>query len=308
MRPLAVLLLVSLLLLPAGALAGEAAAVLVSASGPVVVVRGGSEIAASFGTSLETGDVVRAGKDGRASILYASGAMVEVGSGGEATVKVDDGGGPLLATAAGSAGELADFAQVAASDEGLAALPTLRSGGVEEGAPLHPRGTVVADTQPTFTWTEVPDALEYTVILQGEGEAAGRHGAAGPAWSPESGLEPGGEWTWQVEALTEDGPVTSNPVNFSVADTETVEKYAALHAELAPMLESGDPGKADAAAWMLAGWCGNRHLYGDAIVALEGLTARHPERKELFLQLGSLYQATGRTAEAVAAYRRAAHD
>ncbi len=291
----------------------EPAAVLAVAAGNVSVVRGAQTLSGSFGAALQPGDVVETGADAKAAVLFESGQMIELGPGSRITIGSipgkDDEGSLMAQVPDALSGNLGRFAQTS-GDGGLSALPTLRGGTADDKpVPLAPRNSLIRPgVAPEFRWKPVEDAMDYTVILTGPGAAAGRHRASDASWTPEAGFEAGESWTWSVEALTSDGPVTSGPVTFEVASAETDAEVGDLAKRLDPLMNGGDPIRNDAAQYLMGSYCRSTGFYTDAIVRLEGLAERHPDRKELQRELGSLYQAVGLNDKAADAYRRALKD
>jgi len=311
---LAALVLCGIMLAPGLAVSAgkgaEPAAVLAVASGTVNVVRGDSKLSGTFGAALQPGDVVETGSDAKAAVLFESGQMIELGPGSRITIGSipgkSDGGNLVAQVPDALSGNLGRFAQTS-GDEGLSALPTLRGGGSDmKPTPLAPRNSLIRPGEaPVFRWKPVEDAMDYTVILTGPGAAAGRHRASDASWTPDAGFKAGESWTWSVEALTADGPVTSDPVTFEVASEKADAEVADLAKRLDPLMSGGDPVRNDAAQYLMGSFCRSTGFYTDAISRLEDLAARHPDRKELQRELGSLYQAVGLNDKAAEAYRRA---
>jgi tetratricopeptide (TPR) repeat protein len=161
-----------------------------------------------------------------------------------------------------------------------------------------------------FQWEPIEEVLEYRITLTGPGELAGIHKSSKERWAipDEASFAPGEQWSWQVEAVTMDGPVLSASVAFEVATHEQWKELQSLHEQLTPLLESDDPTRNDAAAYLIGSYCRSSGFYGEAIERLEDLAARHPDRKELQRELGSVYQAVGRNDKAAEAYKKALSD
>lgn len=305
-----VLLLLGAPAIPAAA-ADAPAAVLTATEGEVTIQRGEESLAGTFGAPLASGDIVKTGAKGKATVLYPSGKIVQLGPSTSLDLKAgagDDTGDLLLQVPDVSGDDAPIFAQAASTEQGLAAVPAMRSGDAEIEA-IGPRNTKVRAGALTFRWSEVDDALEYTLILSGPGAGAGKHRVTETSWTaPADGFAPGETWTWSVEAMTPSGPVASNPVSFEVASEATAAELARLEGSLAPLIKDSDALRSDTAAYLLATYCRSLEFYADAIVHLEGLAARHAERKELHRQLGSLYEAVGQDRRAAESYRRALGD
>lgn len=297
---------------PGPAVAGEQqpAAVLAVVSGAVTIHRGDTDLDGTFGAALQAGDVVVTGKDGQAAILFDSGQIIELGGGSKMSVGSlpSKEPGPVVAQMTDAlSGSLVKFTSNPADEPGLSALPDLRSGGASGlPDPVYPCNTLVPAQGVVFTWNPVEDALEYRVTVTGDGPAAGTHSVSEPQWAvPDPGLEPGGQYTWRVEAVTPDGPLTSREVVVKVATQEETQKLAGITKELQPLMGSKNRVQEDTAAYLLGSYCRSAGFYGDAISHLETVAARNPGRKELYQELGSLYQAVGNNDKAADAYRRA---
>ena len=293
----------------------EPAAVLAVVSGSVNVLRGDAKLDGSFGAALQPGDIVETASGAQAAVLFDSGQIIELGPGSRITigsVPAKGGESPAMAQIPDAlSGSLNRFARSTDGAEGMSVVPgtnDLRGSAAKSGKPdpLTPRNTRVAAGALTFTWSPIEDVLEYRVKLEGPGKAAGTYTSSAASWTaPKDGFAPGQRWTWSVEAVTAEGGLSSDPVVFEVASTEQYNEITALTSRLDPLITSGDATRKDAAAYLLGSYCRSAGFYGDAITQLEGLSKRHPDRKELHQELGSLYQAIGRDDKAVVEYRLA---
>jgi hypothetical protein len=297
---------------PGTVLAGEQqpAAVLAVVSGAVTIHRGDADVEGTFGAALQAGDVVVTGDGGQAAILFDSGQIIELGGGSKMSIGSlpSKDPGPVVAQMTDAlSGSLVRFTSNAAEEPGLSALPDLRSGGASGlPEPIYPRNTLVPAQGVVFTWNPVEDALEYRITVTGDGPAAGTHSVSEPRWAvPDPGLEPGGQYTWRVEAVTPDGPLTSQEVVVKAATPEQTKELAGITQQLGPLMSSQNRVREDTAAYLLGSYCRSAGFYGDAISHLESLVARNPNSKELYQELGSLYQAVGNNDKAADAYRRA---
>jgi hypothetical protein len=292
----------------------DPAAVLAVVSGTVNVLRGETKIDGSFGASLDPGDIVETAAGAQAAVLFESGQIIELGPGSRITIgSVPQKGGqsPVLAQVPDAfSGSLNRFTRSSSGAEGLSVVPDLRGGSTgDKPDPLSPRNTRVGPGTLTFQWSPVEDVLEYHVHLAGPGKAAGTYTTNTASWkAPEGGFAPGERWTWSVEAVTADGTLPSDEVAFEVASTEQWSEITALTGRLDPLTASGDATRQDTAAYLLGTYCRSAGFYGDAITQLQGLAQRHPDRKELHQELGSLYQAIGRNDKAAAEYKLALKD
>ena len=102
--------------------------------------------------------------------------------------------------------------------------------------------------------------------------------------------------------------VSSAPVEFELAGDATSEAVARLEQRLTPLIENDDATRAAAARYLLGSYCRTAGLYGDAIGHFETILQHRPDRRELYRELGSLYEAVGRPELAATAYRRARDD
>ena len=291
----------------------DPAAVLAVVSGNVNVLRGDAKIDGSFGAALQPGDVVETTANSQAAVLFDSGQIIELGPGSRITIgSVPAKGGSDNASMAqipdALSGGLNKFARSTDGAEGMSVVPTDLRGPAKSGKPdpLTPRNTRVTPGALTFTWSPIDDVIEYRLHLEGPGKATGTYTSSAASWTaPKDGFAPGQRWTWSVEAVTADGSLASEPVVFEVASTDQSNEISALTSRLDPLVSSGDATRMDTAAYLLGSYCRSAGFYGDAIAQLEGLSKRHPERKELHQELGSLYQAIGRNDRAVEEYKLA---
>jgi anti-sigma factor RsiW len=95
--------------------------------------------------------------------------------------------------------------------DGIRMPPVLRelapSGVVLRGAEatrmqLSPRGTVVEETQPSFTWRAVPDARYRVTIFDDGREVAASPALTATRWQPERALARGRMYAWQLQVIT----------------------------------------------------------------------------------------------------------
>ena len=291
----------------------EPAAVLAVVSGNVNVLRGDAKLDGSFGAALQPGDIVETTAGAQAAVLFDSGQIIELGPGSRITigsVPAKGGDNPAMAQIPDAlSGGLNRFARSTEGAEGMSVVPRdLRGPGKSEKPdPLNPRGgTLVAPGALTFTWSPMEDVLEYRVHLDGPGKAAGTYTSTTASWTaPKDGFAPGQSWTWSVEAVTADGSLSSDKVAFDVASADQYHEITALSSRLDPLVSSGDATRMDTAAYLLGSYCRSAGFYGDAIMQLEGLAKRHPDRKELHQELGALYYAIGRMDKAAEEFRLA---
>jgi len=234
--------------------------------------------------------------------------MLEIGPGSRITISAlsrTNESTPMMAQVPDAiSGNLDRFTHTSSGEEGLAALPNLRSGR-ESGKPhpLYPRNSLITPDETTFTWSEVEDVIEYRVKLSGPGVMAGDHETSKTSWQAEENFSPGDRWGWHVEAVTIDGGIFSDEVVFEVASKEKVAEFEILASQLRPLLNSKESTSVDSATFLLGSYCRTAGFYNRAIAHFEVLSQRHPERKELHEELGFLYQAIGRNDKAAEEYR-----
>jgi hypothetical protein len=287
---------------------GGPAAVLTVVAGDVDIHRGEQNINGSFGASLQDGDVVETGVDAEAAIVLESGQMLELGPGSRITISAlpeRSASTPMMAQVPDAiSGNLSSFTHNPPGEEGLAALPTLRSGQEDgEPHPINPRNSLITPDETLFAWSEVEDVIEYRVMLTGPGELAGDHETSKTTWRAEKNFTPGEHWGWRVEAVTIDGGIVSDAVDFEVASKQKLIEFESLTAQLEPLLSSGEATSIDAGTYLLASYCRSAGFYNRAIGHFQALSGRHPDRKELHEELGFLYQAIGRNDKAAEEYR-----
>jgi hypothetical protein len=293
----------------------DPAAVLAVVSGNVNVLRGDAKIDGSFGAALQPGDIVETTAGAQAAVLFDSGQIIELGPGSRITigsVPAKGGDNPSMAQIPDAlSGGLSRFARSTDGAEGMSLLPgndELRGGKSQKPDPLTPRNTRVAPGALTFTWSPMDDVLEYRVKLEGPGKTAGTYTSSTASWTaPKDAFTAGQSWKWSVEAVTAEGSILADPVTFTVASADQYNEISALTSRLDPLISSGDATRMDTAAYLLGSYCKSAGFYNDAITQLEGLSKRHPDRKELHQELGALYQAIGRDDKAVEEYRLASN-
>ena len=290
--------------------AKEPAAILAVANGEVTITREGKTLKGTFGAALMVGDVVETDAKSEASIFFESGQIYELSPGDRITVKAKpakDLGGALIAQVSDAAsGGLDRFSNTSSGEEGLAALPTLRSGSNEDTPdPVAPRNSLITPEETTFEWMPVEDVLEYRITLS-TGDNKTSHGTEETQWAPsDHEFQPGERWGWSVEAVTIDGSIHSEEVAFEVASKDQLTELAGLEKELEALLDSEEPTQVDTATYLLASYCRSAGFFNRAIIHMEALIERNPDRKELHAELGFLYKAVGRYEKAAEEYQLA---
>jgi hypothetical protein len=86
----------------------------------------------------------------------------------------------------------------------------VRGGGT--AARLEPAGAVVESGRPTFSWSGVPNAVTYTVLVyRGEREVTRSGELRTRVWTPEQPLERGLTYRWEVLVTRNDGTMEVLP-------------------------------------------------------------------------------------------------
>lgn len=287
----------------------QPAAILTMVNGEVTITRDGKTIKGTFGATLMAGDVVETGANSEASMFYESGQIWELSPGDRITVKAKPAqelGGALMAQVSDAgAGGLDRFANTSSGEEGLAALPTLRSGNDDDTPdPITPRNSLITPEETSFEWTPVEDVLEYRITLSA-GDNKITHGTEATQWTSDHEFQPGERWGWSVEAVTMDGSLNSDEVAFEVASKEQMAELARMEGELEALLDSGEPTQIDTATYLLASYCRSAGFFNRAISHMQTLIDRNPGRKELHAELGFLYKTVGRYEKAAEEYQLA---
>ena len=290
--------------------AKEPAAILTMASGEVTITRDGKTMKGTFGETLMAGDVVETGAKSEASMFFENGQIYELSPGDRITVKArpaQDLGGDLIAQVSDAAsGGLDRFANTSSGEEGLAALPTLRSGSNDDTPdPINPRNSLIMPEKPLFEWEPVEDVLEYRITLSA-GDNKISHGTEETQWIPsDHEFQSGERWGWSVEAVTMDGSINSEEVAFEVASKDQMMELARLEKELKALMDSEDPNQINTATYLLASYCRSAGFFNQAITHMEALIERNPDHNELHAELGFLYKAVGRYEKAAEEYQLA---
>ena len=305
------------LLLPQGlALAARAAsqpiAIVAALQGKVEVIpaSGGPPQRATLGRSLERGDKVQVGAGGKASLFFRDGNLIEVGEKSAVTV-----GGRV--SQQGRAVELSGevftgvstgtkFITGGSRQTGLVMLSPMRGAG-ESQVPLliSPRRTDLMVDRPVFTWRAVEGASRYRVtVSDSDGELWKREveRPSLPYPSDRPALKPGGDYLWEVVALSDRGALRNEDSMFhvlSAAAADTVRDH------LKRIDQALGESRGDVARYLAGSYLLGRGLYCDAAERFEALCKMTPEAPGAHEALGNAYQAVGLADLAAAEFQRA---
>jgi len=304
--------------LPVAVRAQAPTAVLLSCSGEVTIVRGGSEIKGTFGLNLEAGDEIRTGADSAAEIHFDDGNWVRMGANSSMQVKgqrsastADPAAGGKIA-ASGSMGKqsfqtVQNFIKLKDS-EGSSSMARLRS--ADEQPELHaesPRQTVVRGL-PVFVWKATDPATELKLNVYNE---TGVHweqvvrGATALSYPEDApALEPGTAYSWTLETTDplKFPPLRSQAAFFEILSPEDDEKLVAALDECAQ--SEGNKASVSAEHVVRASLYFEYNLLDDAIAETKEAIAVDPENPALRSILARLYAQTGRSAEALDEYNK----
>src|SRR6185436_3675410 len=118
-----------------------------------------------------------------------------------------------------------DLAQLRGESEAL-------RGDIRKAARLDPRGIVIDDVMPAFTWPHTDDATYVVLLFEGEEEVAHSEPLTIARWRPAQPLRRGRTYAWQVEARTAKGLAIlpsppDPPARFRIVSAQQHEELAA---------------------------------------------------------------------------------
>jgi len=309
-RILPALAVLALLAFPSAIAHTDPLAVIASVKGKVEVSAKGKTTRAGFGRPLESGDKVVVGPGGSASVFFNDGNVIELSEKSSITI-----GGKVAKPATSTAApelpgdvyaNVSKFVTSGSRQTGLVAMANMR--GSEEAKPIiiGPRKTLVMDGQPAFIWFAVDGATRYRVTVSGDG---------GEIWNREvdgdtvlayprdaAALTPGMDYLWDVQALSDVGPLRKESSYFHVLSADDA---AAVRVNIDRIGESAG-GPKNAATHFLAGsYLFGRGLYGDAAMHFEALARLTPDSSAPHEALGNVYRAEGLMDLAAAEFQRA---
>ena len=290
----------------------EPVAFIVAMKGPVTVTGGkGTTAKASLGGPLERGNKVTVGAGGTASLFFSDGNIIELGAGSSMTV-----GGKLSAADAkrigpGSGVSSEVFTRVSkfiTSDRkqaGLVALSPMR-GGPEavKALILEPRRSALLSGRPRFAWSSLAGATRYKVTVTNDD---------GALWSREvsdtvlaypldaDSLAGGFDYLWDVQAMSDTGPIQSEESTFHVlADGEVSQVRDHLSD-----IRKATGGSNEAGQFLAGSYLVGRGLYADAVRHFEELVRLVPALPGPHEALGSIYRTVGLTERSLTELDRA---
>ena len=275
----------------------------------VTAAKGGATTVVGFGDALERGDRLAVATGGTVTVLFNDGNVVELGERSAMTIGGRADSKPRADAAPAVSGEVyagvSQFVTGGSRETGLVALSTLRSGPDSSPLLLTPRKTELLDGRPSFHWRAVEGATRYRVSVSGDdGELWDREVAATMLEYPSdvAALTPGGDFLWEVRALSDHGELRREETSVRVlaaADADSVR------ASLARIGKSTGGPETEAARFLAGSYLFSRGLMGDAGQQLEALIALAPDSATPHESLGNVYRAVGLMDLAATEYQRA---
>lgn len=301
--------LLALLVLAASA-AADPLAVLAAVKGKVQVARaGGATKAAGFGQALERGDRVVVPSGGSASVFFNDGNVIELAEkssitiGGRIASRPRVGPGSELSAEVYS--RVSKFVTGGSAQTGLVAMATVRGNDTTAPILLAPRNTGVLPGRPAFSWRAVENATRYRVSVSGDqGEIWNREvqGLSLDYPADAESLASGGDYQWEVQALSDRGLLRKEAASFEVLRAEDA---AAVRADLDRIRQSTGGTDSPATHFLSGSYLFGRQLYGDAALHFEALVRLSPEASAPHEALGKVYRDQGLMDLAAAEFQRA---
>ncbi|MEQ1831713.1 MAG: hypothetical protein ABL977_01575, partial [Candidatus Eisenbacteria bacterium] len=303
-------LVASLLLLrPALALA-DPVAVLAALEGRVTLTPARARTAkpATFGSPLERGDRISVAANGKATLLFNDGNVIELGAGSSMTL----GGRAAAGTVAGNErlpreafASVTNFRVSGSRERGLVAAPTLRTGGTAATPePLEPRSSDLLTDRPQFRWRAVPGAVRYSVRLSNDhGEQWAQDSEQIELAFPASATAlADGEYLWEVQAYGRQGPLERASATFRVLPAIEAEAVRSVLGRI----QASAGGENTAAGRYLGGaYLFERGMLNAAAEQFSALTRLAPGSPAPHEALGDVYRAVGLKDLADDAYEKA---
>ncbi len=154
---------------------------------------------------------------------------------------------------------------------------------------ISPRRTAILTDKPLLRWHKLPDANNYTVILEGEGiQWTTQVSDTQITYPGEPPLQPGGDYLLIIEADTGESSLDESPLpgglNFSRLDTQQSQQIRTQAAQI-----SQQPWNQTAKALALATLYSKHKLHAQAIASLESLIADGVESAAIYSKIGDRY-------------------
>jgi len=290
--------------------AADPLAVLAAVKGKVQVVHAsGATTTAGFGQALERGDKVIVPAGGAASVFFNDGNIIELAEkssitvGGKVASKPRVGPGSELSADVYT--RVSKFVTGGSAQTGLVAMATVRGSDTSAPVLLEPRNTGILVTKPSFAWRAVERATRYRVAVSGENGELWNREVTGSTLDYPSDAEPlvaGGDYAWEVQALSDLGLVRKESCSFEILKAEDAE---AVRTDL-DRIRQGAGGADNPANHFLAGsYLVGRQLYDDAARHFEVLARLAPEASAPHEALGKVYRDQGLMDLAAAEFQRA---
>jgi len=294
-----------LALSPVGAQEKSPLAVLLSCKGDVTIKKASGEtVKGVFGVSLMDGDVVLAGTDASAELLYEGGRYVQVGPGDN--VRVGTSKGAASDSQDGRTFEMVQNFIKLKDNEGTSHLAGFRGDGEQDLRLESPSQTRIRPGDITFAWSGTDTEEELRVTIESE---SGVHyqtdvKGAGPLEYPSNApaLVPGTSYSWVVETTD---PLRFPPLRSQAAFFEVItpEEENRLQVSLADI--SGETG-GSAQPLLRASIYHSFGLLDDAIAETRMAVDSDSSNRMLHAILAKLYEEAGKTEEALAEYKKLA--
>jgi hypothetical protein len=301
------------LVVPAVALA-DPVAVVASVKGKVEVTssRGGPAQRAVFGRALERGDRVAVATGGAATLFYNDGTVIDLPEKSTLTVGGRGAGKPTGAPASGLPSEVyasvTKFVAGGSRETGLVALSALRSAPADQDTPflIAPRKTALIADRPAFSWRAVREATRYRVTLssaeQGELWSHEVEAPSLPFPPDAAALAGGGEYLWEVEALSD---LKSLRRESSVFQVLASEQAAAVRVNLGRIRDSAGGFDNPAAQFLAGSYLSGLGLFLDATEHFGALCKLSPSSPAPHEALGTVYTKVGLMDLAAAEFQQA---
>jgi hypothetical protein len=286
-------------------------AVIASVKGKVEVTaaRGGPVQRAVFGRTLERGDRVVVAPGGAATLCFNDGNLMDIT--GTLTVRGPAAAKPGSAPAAALPSEVyasvTKFVAGGSRETGLVALSELRSAPADQDTPflVAPRKTALIADRPTFAWRAVPGATRYRIAVSSadQGELWSRE-VESPSlpFPPDAAALAGGEYLWEVEALSDLKSVRRESSVFQVLPSA---QAATVRMNLDRIRDSAGGFDNPAAQFLAGSYLSGLGLFLDATEHFGALCKLSPSSPAPHEALGTVYTKVGLMDLAAAEFQQA---